>query len=218
MSKNRKETGKLRRVTSGNLVVRDSSETGLQCLQQEEDRERKIELVMVGKNVAYDPVYCPSVIKWMKEEGYSITEVAAELKVSLSTIYKWRKQYPEFDEAIQLGIEFAQAWWERIGREHVVTNKNANMKINLGLYVFIMKNRFQYKDVAKIESVISIDNKSESDKGLNEQDTERDGNRLSDTEKAARTLDILIRTGAIQSGTSGTITTEAEQIHKDSTD
>lgn len=173
------------------------------------EEHKSLEVVKIGRRVPYDPVYCQSVLKLMSE-GYSITEVIAELGVSKSTLYRWANEHKEFKEALQLGIEYAQAWWEKLGREFVVSEVRSPRKINLGLYVFVMKNRFGYRDVTKIESSISVDSKQ----GIMNEESNRAGEEISEEARAAKVIDILIRTGAIQSGTGEASETEAEPVHE----
>ena len=43
------------------------------------------------------------------EQGQSVMETAAELKISRDTLYRWVKEYPEFGNAFRLGKEMSEA-------------------------------------------------------------------------------------------------------------
>jgi hypothetical protein len=57
----------------------------------------------------------------MGAEGYSVVEMAAELKVSRNTLEtNWPKEHPEFLEAFTQARLESQAWWERKGRDCLI--------------------------------------------------------------------------------------------------
>lgn len=145
-----------------------------------------------GRKTQYDPLYCHTIVDRMREDGISLSEFAAELNVHPNTVLNWRKQYQEFNDAVEFALTCAQAWWEQLGRDYVVSDPkiHGKKKLNPQLYMFIMKNRFKWADASKVENVHSIENKVE--------DGNSNGEEISEEEKAARTLEILVRTGAIQ--------------------
>lgn len=51
----------------------------------------------------YNPVWTPQLVFWMARDGLIDEEMAKKLKVASSTFYKWKNEYPEFDEAIKKG-------------------------------------------------------------------------------------------------------------------
>lgn len=66
-------------------------------------------------NSKYQTFYCGMIPKMMSD-GQSIVEVAAQFKVDRKTILRWIKTYPDFKEAVDLGLTLSQAWWEEQGR------------------------------------------------------------------------------------------------------
>lgn len=77
------------------------------------------------------------------EEAHSLPTLAgfaASIGVSTVTLARWRKKYPEFDEAVQV----AQAH-----QEHMLTNNALRGKFAAAPSIFAMKNLMGWKD--KIE-------------------------------------------------------------------
>lgn len=73
-------------------------------------------LRVTGRPSKYDPKYCDDVLR-MGAEGYSITEMAAEIGVAKSTLKdEWTAAHPEFSVAFARARELSQGWWERQGR------------------------------------------------------------------------------------------------------
>jgi len=97
----------------------------------------------VGRPSKYQPEFCDRVPKLM-QNGLAIEEVAAELRVALSTLYLWRENYSEFSEAIKKGEDLSRAWWMKQGRINL-----KDREFNPGLWFMNMKNRHAWKD--KIE-------------------------------------------------------------------
>jgi hypothetical protein len=79
--------------------------------------------------------------------------VCAEIEITRPTLYAWRKTYPDFDEAVSLGLLKAQRDWEKIGRNGVLGNLE---KFAGTTWIFTMKNRFRddYKE-DKVEKPVS---------------------------------------------------------------
>lgn len=50
----------------------------------------------------YKPEYCDTLIKWMGQ-GKSNLELAAKFGITEATFYDWRKDWPEFQEAYDIG-------------------------------------------------------------------------------------------------------------------
>ena len=93
----------------------------------------------------YKPEMCEQVVTMM-DEGASLVEVAAELGIHRDTLYEWIKKKgkyynPEFAQAVSVGIQKSEAWWEKVGRTNL-ENKDFNYT---GWYMN-MKNRFKWRD------------------------------------------------------------------------
>lgn len=101
-----------------------------------------------GRPTKYRPEMCQQVIDYMKE-GKSLTQVSVLLGISKETLYQWKDTYPDFSDAIKVGIDAAQAWWEEFGQQKIGEGSNA---MNATAYIFTMKNRFKdYSDTIKTE-------------------------------------------------------------------
>jgi hypothetical protein len=73
-----------------------------------------------GRPTDYRPEYCEQVIA-MGEQGYSVVEMCAELKVVRNTLVtEWPKANPEFLTALTHAKQLSQAWWERKGRDCLI--------------------------------------------------------------------------------------------------
>lgn len=109
---------------------------------------------MAGRPTDYKPEFNQIALDLMKD-GASIVEVCAELGISRETLYDWinpesDRFKQDFSDTIKDGKEYAQAWWEKKGRE--ATFKG--MGFNATSYIFIMKNRFgqDYKDKQEVDN------------------------------------------------------------------
>ena len=72
--------------------------------------------------------------------GKSFAAVCAALDVSRQSLYDWRDAHPEFKDALDKGLQKAQAAWEQIGEDGIVGNYE---KFNAAPWIFTMKNRFR---------------------------------------------------------------------------
>jgi hypothetical protein len=50
----------------------------------------------------YDPKYCDEIVAFM-QQGYSIGAFAGSILVHRATLYRWREDHPDFDEAMKIG-------------------------------------------------------------------------------------------------------------------
>ena len=93
-----------------------------------------------GRPTDYRPEYC-QIVQDLGDKGYSVAEVAAHLNTTKPTLRSWSDNNPEFLSAMEIYRAKSQAWWEKLGREHVVENKDDD-KINASLYSRSMAARF----------------------------------------------------------------------------
>lgn len=109
-----------------------------------------------GRPTTYRPEFCQVVIDCGKE-GKSLTQMCAELMISKQCFAEWREKYEEFGEACQIAINFSQAWWENIGQNHIVENKDGP-KVNAALYGRSMAARFpdDWRENSKVEHAGSV--------------------------------------------------------------
>lgn len=92
-----------------------------------------------GRPSKYDPAMCETIID-AGAQGMTLAEMADILGIDRSTLADWREQHPEFSRAVKAGLDKAQAWWERKGREATF---GAVDGFNATSYIFQMKNRFR---------------------------------------------------------------------------
>ena len=65
-----------------------------------------------GRPTKYDKKYVEEALKYIGEQGKSVTQFAFHLKVSKSTVYEWASVHPEFSDALRMAAEWSQAVWE----------------------------------------------------------------------------------------------------------
>lgn len=59
----------------------------------------------------YDPKYHPQYLIDLMAKGYTNSQVWAEWNISEPTFYRWRKEYPELEEAYQVGKPKFETYW-----------------------------------------------------------------------------------------------------------
>jgi hypothetical protein len=78
-------------------------------------------MAKAGRPSKYDPKYCERVIE-LGKQGMSVVEMACAIGVARSTLEtEWTKAHPDFSEAFARAREESQAWWERTGREGMLS-------------------------------------------------------------------------------------------------
>ena len=110
-----------------------------------------IEKRPVGRPSLYDPKYCEEVIA-LGKLGKSSEAIGAILGVGTATLYRWRDEFPEFREALELAKEFELHWWEDIAQTHMIENRESD-KINASIWSRSMAARFpkKYRESTKTE-------------------------------------------------------------------
>lgn len=99
---------------------------------------------MTWQESLYKPEYCEIAAKVLAD-GESLAAVCAELDICRKTLYRWRDAHPDFESAINRGLQKAQREWEAIGRDGIC----GDIKNFSGTpWIFTMKNRFRedYKE------------------------------------------------------------------------
>lgn len=128
----------------------------------------------IGRPPDYKPEFCQMLIDHMAE-GLSYETFAAVIKTSRKTLYNWENatytentapspdlvgapMYPEWSAAKEEGITRCQQFWEMAGRNMMLglkteqKDKDGNIKSidytkgNATVWIFNMKNRFNWKD------------------------------------------------------------------------
>jgi hypothetical protein len=71
-----------------------------------------------------------------------LTQFAADIGVAPSTVRRWRQEYPEFDEACEIALAKAQAYYEEILQGGADGTKGM-AKEQPGMLTFLMQSRFK---------------------------------------------------------------------------
>lgn len=97
----------------------------------------------------YDPKFCEELVSHMSQ-GLSFESFGGVAKVGRATLYEWLEKHEEFKEAKELAETCCLLWWEKLAVEHVV-QYSEGASINTGVFVFNMKNRFNWRDTKNID-------------------------------------------------------------------
>ena len=95
----------------------------------------------------YSPEYC-EIAAEVFAQGKSKAAVCAALDICRPTLYSWCAKYPEFDQAVNRGMQKAQEYWEDLGEQGIKGNIE---KFGAAPWIFTMKNRFR-EDYAEDKS------------------------------------------------------------------
>jgi len=182
------------------------------------ERKRKAQLAVIvnpygenkiGGRSKYRSDFHPEEAIRLMDQGYSLVELAGVFRVGKDTLRRWMETHQEFEDAIVLGSDLCEAWWTAQGRA------NLHMPgFNTMLWNQNMQNRFAWakksskeeKHEYKFTKQLAITAEKEAEGRV----------------KKARVLEILQEIGALptlpegrqpQSETSGTVDTEAYEVH-----
>ncbi len=109
----------------------------------------EIEVPTHGRPSKYDPKYCETVIEMMSK-GYSKEAVAGYIGISKNTLYQWAKANPDFQDAIDIGVQKARLFFDEVLVNHITHTKNGT-QINGQVYALNMKNRFNFTDKKEVD-------------------------------------------------------------------
>ena len=104
-----------------------------------------------GRPSLYDPKYYALAIE-LGRAGKSTEYIAADLGIGKSTLYRWREEFPEFRDALEVAKEFELKWWEEIAQTLMVEQKDAP-RLNSSIWSRSMAARFpdKYRESTKTE-------------------------------------------------------------------
>ena len=83
----------------------------------------------------------------MFANGESVAEVCREIGISKTTFHYWMKQHDELAKAYEEGKFVSESWWMKLGRAGAAGAAD----INPSVWIFNMKNRFNWGDRTKNE-------------------------------------------------------------------
>lgn len=88
---------------------------------------------MSGK---YKTKFATELKKGLRKDGKSEVECCLKWGVTRQSFWNWKKKYPKFAEAAEIGEMDAAAWWHKLNRDVSAGTK----KGNAGLIAFALKN------------------------------------------------------------------------------
>lgn len=80
-------------------------------------------------------------------QGDSVTQFAASMNVSRSTVYEWAEHHAAFSDALSRGQEASQAYWEGELRQMMYSRE-----VNAPLVKLYFANRFNWHDKAEVDN------------------------------------------------------------------
>ena len=84
----------------------------------------------------YDPAMCEKIIE-LGREGYTQKAMWSAIGISKGAAETFKKNHPEFAEAVSMAVTESQAWWEREGIANL-----GNKHYNTRLYEIMTKAMF----------------------------------------------------------------------------
>ena len=102
-----------------------------------------------GRPTKYDPAFCEIVVECMSK-GFSKEAVAGHLHIHKDTLYEWIKKYPNFSDAINIGVELSRLHWEGTAIDYKTFTQKSGKRIEATTWIFNMKNRFGWTDKKEV--------------------------------------------------------------------
>lgn len=84
-----------------------------------------------GRPFTYNPKFHPQAAKALCAKGEIVAELATAFDVAISTIWQWKRNYPEFIESCRLGLEAATDRVEQSMFERAVGYTHDSVKVFL---------------------------------------------------------------------------------------
>ena len=112
----------------------------------------------------YDPAMCERIVE-LGRLGFTQKAMWSDIGISKSTADKWRKDNPDFAEAVSRATTESQAWWEREGMANL-----SNRTYNTGLYEVMTKSMFpeDYREVKDNKVELKAEIKVDFNKEIND--------------------------------------------------
>ena len=131
----------------------------------------------MGLAKKYEDTFPDRLIIFMKD-GYSFEAFGAEVYAGRTTLYRWCKEYPEFQEAREIGEAFALKFFEKLQAMGAMGMKGQNkdgvdIRPNPGFVNFALSRRFReiYSEKQIVESQGETKTRLIIDYGDNEKST-----------------------------------------------
>jgi len=112
----------------------------------------------------YDPAMCERIVE-LGRQGFTQKAMWSDIGISKSTAEKWRKDNPDFAEAVSRATTESQAWWEREGIANL-----SNRTYNTRLYEVMTKAMFpeDYREVKDNKVELKAEIKVDFNKEIND--------------------------------------------------
>ncbi len=105
-----------------------------------------------GRPSLYKPEMCEKILDLMSE-GKTDTQTCAMLGISVDSLARYRRQYPELAEAYQKGKLLQQAAWETLGMQGIT---GAIKGFNATTYIFMMSNLFKTSYTQRADTAVNV--------------------------------------------------------------
>lgn len=107
-------------------------------------------MAKVGRPSKYDPKFCDMLIEHMAK-GFSYETFGASINVAQSNVKNWEDAHPEFQASKKEAFDKCRLFWETAGIQGMWNTKDGP-NLNVGNYVFQMKNRFKWTDRVEVQT------------------------------------------------------------------
>lgn len=97
-----------------------------------------------GRPDKYDPKYCEEMVEHLSK-GYSKIASAGLCGICKTSMWRWEKKFPAFRNAIKRGETLSQIHWEEIAMKNQVEEFRGD-KLNAAVWIFNMRNRFNWRN------------------------------------------------------------------------
>ena len=117
---------------------------------------------MATKKYVFKPEMCQRIIE-MGKEGASQKMMFADIGINKGVADTWKKNYPEFADALDSAVTNAQAYWER----EILANVN-NKGFNSRLAEIALRGQFQqdYRETRDIKLDAKVETKVDFNKEI----------------------------------------------------
>ncbi len=115
-----------------------------------------------GRPSHYRPEMCEKLLDLMAE-GKTDTQTCAMLGISVDSLARYRRTYPEMAEAHAKGKLLQQAAWESLGMKGIMGEIKG---FNATTYIFMMSNLFKTQYTQRADTAVNVNLTNNSVGGL----------------------------------------------------